>query len=588
MAFCTNCGAKLDDNFAFCVSCGAKVNVYPQSGADETPVVPVFPGDSEKPEKKPLLGWLIAVIAGVLVLAIAAVLIFALPGTRKDDSDWFMYTDLDGTVHFIYSDGSVENVEGDYDDARKCEYTGGYVILEDGELYTVNRSMKKRTDITDSCDELRFCASNYIVYIEDGDTVLYDLDRKESFDVKGAVRGYMHYGNAGGDPDAAISDLFFITDKDVLWRFSAEDSETEKVAENTKMEITYCSDDGSLMFYSVLDGATDYLYVWENGKSRELDSVEYDNTYYNHDETSYYSYYAPNAEAAILGNSDSDTFIMVSGNDYEKVNIPGVGFYSAALDGAASLYEYKGEDIPDGVYLTAYKGYGNYEDDMSYVLWYAGFDGKTKEIAETAGSLFAIFGDKIYYFSGEHELSCGTLTGNRIKNSEVVDDGVIAMEQTGDSVYYLTDCEVVDEVNDFGKGTVYRINPELDKPVKVDRKAACGYIFFDNYDGSLFETGYLYWPGAEINGKILTCRDVGYIDKDRYIWDAVLVACDKDGEGSEELERVIGNYRSSFENGNCIFEQYVKTKKGQLVVNVFMYDGKEMKLLLEDVWSRVY
>lgn len=604
MAYCSKCGAKLDDGFVFCVSCGARVAKKEEYEAPvtaaEAPAPAVeqpapaaditAPAPAEQPAvKKQRPKWLIPVIAGVLVLALAlaAVCIFVLPGLRsgeKDDRQYVNYIGTDGSLNIVYDDGSVKTTEGNFDKVYENIKLDMYVILEDDELYTVSRSMEDKRELSDECEKVSNIIGNCIVFVEDGNTVICDLVSGDSAGIEGSGAFSYECGYEDGDPEGAVSDIFFSIDNKGVWHFSAEDCDVEPLCdfeENTAYRAVYCSADASLVFYSAEHNNVDFLYEWKDGESTEIDRFNYGNRDYDSNYSYYFGTCSRRADVGVIGNPFSNRVFMVKGTEYVPAEIEGKFDYSVLVDGG-ELRQYDSEEAPDGVWIMGNKDYGSYDGDMKDPICYVNFDGDVENTVDTAYYSAAILDGTLYYFSGRNELSCASVSGSKIKGAAVVDDHVVDIRMIGDSLYYLADCESVDEENRLGKGSVYRINPDLEEPVRIDKKASCWYQLYERYDGP-YESGIMYMPGFETQDSIFTLHGYKYIDEENNKWKATLVMCSKDGDDWEELDDIFGYNGYVFDNGNIVFEQFVKEKKGEYIVDVIFCDGSGLSTILEDI-----
>lgn len=146
--YCTNCGAKIDDNAAFCTNCGAKT----EAAAESTQVTQVIeqvsapvmepvasadldnrveaPKEPRKPiDKRVIIG---AVVAVVVVAAIA-IGMFVVQKASSAQGKWYAYDDYGNEYVLTLSDnGSGYSDDGD---SFTWEESKDAVTTDDGDVY---------------------------------------------------------------------------------------------------------------------------------------------------------------------------------------------------------------------------------------------------------------------------------------------------------------------------------------------------------------------------------------------------------------------------------------------------------------------
>lgn len=587
---CPACGEKVIEGSKFCISCGAKIPEI-TSEIKDLPVEPVPDGGREPAGKKGRPAWLVPVLG--IVLAVAAVVclfvsgVFDGLGGGKTGEGFKLtkaYIGLDGTAYIVEESGKVTAYEGEYDSFLQLQDPDFLVMLEDNELAVSGYKMKSVVQISDACEDLYGINKIGLFYVEDGIDMLYRFADGQMVKLKGEADSYC-FNNSG--------DLIYLTVDKQLYLLMHGEELPKKIFDGTGMYFEtelFLSASGDTALFAVYDGSADIAYTWSNGKLREQLSMKADG--YHGDYCNFYISGSSDFDCAVVTCSSLPKLLLLYNDEPEKIKIDGEGVYAGVYTEQGYLDIAKASDKSDMLYFCVTDGMSS-DGTEQYSIHCLSLDGKEKTVAdELTGYSLEIMNGYIVYEPDDGTYYMAKLDGAKLTDKTKIGRNIADVNFiSDDTLLYVKDVEYVNEDEFIGAGTVYAYSVKDEDSVKLGSDVLVDYIDLSSID---FEMVGFYLPVGEDGGSgtnyilqdksIILFQDME--EKDGVFQYTPVVYSLKTGEKEKLDEETMIVWRSLSEN-KVLFEQYVKTKKGKNVVDVLLYDGKEFKPLLEDVYSRI-
>lgn len=417
--FCTNCGKNIPDNAAFCTECGAKLD-KPEGGAPAAAPAQAASAEAaavvEKAKKG--FGGILknkAVIYGACGVVVLAVLIAAIAGIASSAGSSFKLKSaqyfgeiVDEKIVLFYGD---KKIEADTEASSMNLYSAVdgsavFVYTSDDELFHSSKGGELEM-VAEEVDIIIASANgNAAAYISDEELFLYK-DGKTS-----SVADIENYGGIVISPDGSALAYAEYNDDWELECYAYNGKSVEEIGEYSPVSI---SNGGSVLY--MIKSDNNKLYVAENLKGDDAESVKTINTSYN--------YYLSSDYKTIMFYDDGKTYVY-SPSLKEAVKVNGSSVSVLFPTDAVSS-------------LDSFDNFVGYSDGSTYRFKRSGDEYEKFKIASSSGLLSAD-GKTLLYSDGD-ELCKISTTKDGAEEVELADEFEYFCGASSDlkHIYYINE-----------------------------------------------------------------------------------------------------------------------------------------------------
>ena len=466
--------------------------------------------------------------------------------------------DEDGKAHFATFSDEGLTIKGENESGRMSYDRKKLAVLDqDGTLtvYTDVSDLSNKDVVANDAAGLRF-VGDYGIFYEDGDKNLFMY----SF-----VNGEKTALGNNSDIDAYYLNKYYnlLYAKDGgIYLLKNDTSEPEKIAKydtDKSVDFLAISKDCNIIAWSIEDGQSCELFIYENGEAEKVGTMELSSRYG-------YVYGLINevSNCTILYSYDSDVmYIKPLGKDVIKVKL-GKEFSSGSYT-KNCLFRWDPSDSFTGLYVLT-------DADTDKNLYYIDAEGDREKVLSGVKN-YHIFDGCLYYTDSDSTLYYAKLNGAEIDEPVKLSNDVSAFSYAMNApyIYYLKNY-------DRNEATLYMYKSGDESPVKVSSGVYASSASNTNLNNSMDGKTVYYFKDVEL--------DVG----DTYNDVGTLYAFTYGSDGGVKIsgDVVVGSvtsgyYPSEIDPSSFVFKKYDSDTDDAILVNWMFYNGSESTAFAKDL-----
>ncbi len=469
--------------------------------------------------------------------------------------------DEDGKVHFATFSDKGLSIKGEYLSGRMSYDRKKIAVLDkDGTLtaYTDVSDLEKKETVATDAANLRF-VGDYGLFYEDGDKNLF---RYSFVDGENTALGN------SSDIDAYYLNKYYnlLYAKDGgIYLLKNDTSEPERIAKydtDKNVDFLAISKDCNIFAWSIEEGQSCELYIYENGESEKIGTMELSSRYS-------YVYGLTNevSNCTILYSYDSDVmYIKPLGKEVVKVKL-GKEFSAGSYTKNCN-FRWDPSDSFTGLYVLT-------DADTDKNLYYIDAEGDREKVLSGVKN-YHIFEGYLYYTDSDSTLYYAKLNGAEIDEPVKLSNDVIAFSYAMNApyIYYQKNY-------DQNEATLYMYKSGEKDPVKVSSGV---------YASSSFSSIYTNLSNSMDGKTIYYFKDVEQDVGDTYNDIGTLYSFTYGSDSSVKIsgDVVVGSitsgyYPSEIKPSSFVFKKYDSDTSDAILVNWMFYNGSDSTVFAKDL-----